>query len=437
MKLTIIGGGYVGLVSAACFSHIGHEVLVVEKVPEKVELLRRGVSPIYEPGLEELLKEGLSKGKLDFTSDIREGVKFSDVIFICVGTPSLPDGSADMSYVEEVARLTAKYMDRYKLIVNKSTVPVGTHKRVERTIRLYLKDKNLEFDVASNPEFLREGHAVKDFLEPDRIVVGVSSERAEKILRELYKPITDKGYPLLITNPPTAEIIKYASNTFLATKISFINMVADLCEKVGANVEEVAEGMGYDKRIGKEFLKAGLGWGGSCLPKDTKAFIKTLEEHRVNASILRGALSVNEERVGKFVQKLKEVLWVIRGKKVAIWGLSFKPNTDDIREAPSIRVIQDLLREGAIVRAYDPKAVPNMKKLFPEGEDLKYFGDKYEAVKGAEALLIITEWDEFKKVNFNKLKKLMELPIILDGRNIYNPDEVRKLGFEYYSVGRP
>ncbi len=437
MKLTIIGGGYVGLVSAACFSHIGHEVLVVEKVPEKVELLRRGISPIYEPGLEELLKEGLSKGKLDFTSDIREGVKFSDIIFICVGTPSLSDGSADMSYVEEVARLTAKYMDRYKLIVNKSTVPVGTHKRVERTIKLYLKDKNLEFDVASNPEFLREGHAVKDFLEPDRIVVGVSSERAEKILRELYKPITDKGYPLLVTNPPTAEIIKYASNTFLATKISFINMVADLCEKVGANVEEVAEGMGYDKRIGKEFLKAGLGWGGSCLPKDTKAFIKTLEEYGVNAGILKGALSVNEERVSKFVQKLKDVLWVIKGKKIAIWGLSFKPNTDDIREAPSIRVIQELLREEAVVRAYDPKAVPNMKRLFPEGEDLKYFSDKYEAVKGAEALLIITEWDEFKKVNFNKLKKLMELPIILDGRNIYNPEEVRKLGFEYYSVGRP
>lgn len=437
MKLTIIGGGYVGLVSAACFSHIGHEVLVVEKVPEKVELLRKGISPIYEPGLEELLKEGLSKGSLDFTSDIREGIKFSEVIFICVGTPSLPDGSADMSYVEEVARLTAKYMDGYKLIVNKSTVPVGTHKRVERTIRLYLKDKEIEFDVASNPEFLREGHAVKDFLEPDRIVIGVSSERAEGILREIYKPITDKGYPLLVTNPPTAEIIKYASNTFLATKISFINMIADLCEKVGANVEEVAEGMGYDKRIGREFLRAGIGWGGSCLPKDTKAFIKTLEEYGVNAGILRGALSVNEERVSKFVKKLKEILWVIKGKKIAIWGLSFKPNTDDIRDAPSIRVIQELLKEGALIRAYDPKAVPNMKRLFPEGEDLKYFSDKYDAVKGSEALLIITEWEEFKKADLNKLKKIMELPIILDGRNIYNPKEVRSLGFEYHSIGRP
>ena len=437
MKLTIIGGGYVGLVSAACFSHIGHEVLVVEKVPEKVELLRKGISPIYEPGLEELLKEGLSKGSLDFTSDIREGIKFSEVIFICVGTPSLPDGSADMSYVEEVARLIAKYMDGYKLVVNKSTVPVGTHKRVERTIRLYLKDKEIDFDVASNPEFLREGHAVKDFLEPDRIVIGVSSERAEGILREIYKPITDKGYPLLVTTPPTAEIIKYASNTFLATKISFINMIADLCEKVGANVEEVAEGMGYDKRIGREFLRAGIGWGGSCLPKDIKAFIKTLEEYGVNAGILRGALSVNEERVSKFVKKLKEILWVIKGKKIAIWGLSFKPNTDDIRDAPSIKVIQELLREGALIRAYDPKAIPNMKRLFPEGEDLKYFSDKYEAAKGAEALLIITEWEEFKKADLNKLKKIMELPIILDGRNIYNPEEVRSLGFEYYSVGRP
>ncbi|RUM31680.1 MAG: UDP-glucose 6-dehydrogenase, partial [Aquifex sp.] len=397
MKLSVIGGGYVGLVTAACFSHVGHEVLVVEKIPEKVELLRHGKSPIYEPGLEELLREGIKEGRLNFTTDIKEGVEFSEVIFVCVGTPSNPDGSADLSQVEEVARLTAKYMNGYKLLVNKSTVPVGTQQKVKRTLKLYLKGKDVEFDVASNPEFLREGHAVKDFLEPDRIVIGVESERAKEILLEIYKPITEKGFPILVTNPPTAEIIKYASNTFLATKISFINMIADLCEKVGANVEEVASGMGYDRRIGKEFLKAGLGWGGSCLPKDTKAFIRILEDFGVDATILKGTLSVNESRVDRLIRKLKEALWILKGKMIAVWGLSFKPNTDDIREAPSLRVIERLLREGAKVRAYDPKAVENFKRIFVEGEDLKYFHDKYKAVEGAEALLILTEWDEFKR----------------------------------------
>jgi len=437
MKLSVIGGGYVGLVTAACFSHVCHEVLVVEKIPEKVELLRHGKSPIYEPGLEELLREGIKEGRLDFTTDIKEGVEFSEVIFVCVGTPSNPDGSADLSQVEEVARLTAKYMNGYKLLVNKSTVPVGTQQKVKRTLKLYLKGKDVEFDVASNPEFLREGHAVKDFLEPDRIVIGVESERAKEILLEIYKPITEKGFPILVTNPPTAEIIKYASNTFLATKISFINMIADLCEKVGANVEEVASGMGYDRRIGKEFLKAGLGWGGSCLPKDTKAFIRILEDFGVDATILKGALSVNESRVDRLIRKLKEALWILKGKTIAVWGLSFKPNTDDIREAPSLRVVERLLREGAKVRAYDPKAVENFKRIFVEGEDLKYFHDKYKAVEGAEALLILTEWDEFKRANLERVKGLMELPIIVDGRNVFDPEEVRKLGFEYYSMGRP
>ena len=437
MKLSVIGGGYVGLVTAACFSHVGHEVLVVEKIPEKVELLRHGKSPIYEPGLEELLREGIKEGRLNFTTDIKEGVEFSEVIFVCVGTPSNPDGSADLSQVEEVARLTAKYMNGYKLLVNKSTVPVGTQQKVKRTLKLYLKGKDVEFDVASNPEFLREGHAVKDFLEPDRIVIGVESERAKEILLEIYKPITEKGFPILVTNPPTAEIIKYASNTFLATKISFINMIADLCEKVGANVEEVASGMGYDRRIGKEFLKAGLGWGGSCLPKDTKAFIRILEDFGVDATILKGTLSVNESRVDRLIRKLKEALWILKGKMIAVWGLSFKPNTDDIREAPSLRVVERLLREGAKVRAYDPKAVENFKRIFVEGEDLKYFHDKYKAVEGAEALLILTEWDEFKRANLERVKGLMELPIIVDGRNVFDPEEVRKLGFEYYSMGRP
>ncbi|NPA32711.1 MAG: UDP-glucose/GDP-mannose dehydrogenase family protein [Aquificae bacterium] len=436
MKLTVIGGGYVGLVTAACFSHVGHEVLVVEKIPEKVEMLRKGESPIYEPGLEELLREGLKSGRLDFTTDVKRGIEFSEVLFVCVGTPPKPDGRADLSQVEEVARLTAEYMNDYKLIVNKSTVPVGTQRRVKRTLKLYLGERDIPFDVASNPEFLREGHAVKDFLEPDRIVIGVENQRAEKILREIYKPITDKGFPLLVTNPPTAEIIKYASNTFLATKISFINMIADLCERVGGDVEEVARGMGYDKRIGKDFLRAGLGWGGSCLPKDTKAFIRICEDMGVDATILKGAEAINESRVPKLLKKLEEALWVLKGKTVAIWGLSFKPNTDDIREAPSLRVVQKLLSEGARVRAYDPKAVENFKRIFKEGEDLKYFTDKYEAVKGAEALLILTEWEEFARADLKKVKNLMKLPIIIDGRNVYEPQRLKKLGFEYYSMGR-
>ncbi|WP_461832406.1 UDP-glucose dehydrogenase family protein [Aquifex sp.] len=437
MKLTVIGGGYVGLVSAACFSHVGHEVLVVEKVPEKVELLRKGISPIYEPGLEELIREGLKEGKLDFTTDIRSGIEFSDVLFICVGTPPNADGSADLSQVEEVARLTAEYMEGYKLLVNKSTVPVGTQKRVKETIKLYLNGRDVNFDVASNPEFLREGFAVKDFLEPDRIVIGVDSEKAKEILTEIYKPITDKGFPLLITTPETAELIKYASNVFLATKISFINMVADLCEKVGANVEDVATGMGYDKRIGKDFLKAGLGWGGSCLPKDTKAFLKMCEEYGVDGGIVESSIRINEKRVEKLIEKLKKILWILKGKKIAVWGLSFKPNTDDIREAPSIKVITKLLKEGAKVRAYDPKAMENFKKLFVEGEDLKYCENKYEALKGAEALLILTEWDEFKRANLERVKNLMKLPVIIDGRNVYEPQKVRELGFIYESMGRP
>ncbi|MDQ7039026.1 MAG: UDP-glucose/GDP-mannose dehydrogenase family protein [Aquificota bacterium] len=435
MRITVVGGGYVGLVTGACFSHLGNDVLVVEKVPEKVKMLKEGRSPIYEPGLEDLIREGLKRGNLGFTTDIGEGVAFSEVIFICVGTPSLPDGSADLSQVEEVARLTAKLMDSYRLLVEKSTVPVNTHQLVKKTVQRYLK-RDVPFDVASNPEFLREGSAVLDFLNPDRIVVGVESERARRIMEEVYRPFTDRGVPLLITDPATAELIKHASNSFLAMKISFINMIADLCEKTGADVKLVTEGMGYDRRIGRDFLNAGIGYGGSCFPKDVRAFIRIAEEYGVDFSLLKEVERINSGRVERFMDKVRNALWTLKDKRVAVWGLSFKPNTDDIREAPSIKVVETLIREGARVRAYDPKAVSNFRVLFPPGDRISYPEDMYEAVKGAEALLILTEWEEFVKADMEKVKELMDLPVVVDGRNIFEPEEMKRMGFEYYSVGR-
>ena len=435
MKVTVIGGGYVGLVTGACFSHLGNEVLLAEKVPEKVDKLRKGESPIYEPGLEELLREGIDRGTLRFTTDIKEGVEFSEVIFICVGTPSLPDGSADLSQVEEVARLTAKNMDSYRLLVEKSTVPVNTHQLVKKTVQRYLK-RDAPFDVASNPEFLREGSAVYDFLNPDRVVVGVESDRAREIMEELYRPLTDKGFPLIVTDPSTAELIKHASNSFLAMKISFINMVADLCERTGADVELVAEGMGYDKRIGREFLNAGIGYGGSCFPKDVKAFIKMAEDVGLDFGLLKEVERINAQRVERFMEKVLNALWTLKNKRVAVWGLAFKPNTDDIREAPSLRILPELLKRGAEVRAYDPKATENFRRVFLPGEDLTYVEDKYDAVDGAEALLILTEWEEFAKADMKKVRELMELPVVVDGRNVFEPERMKQLGFEYFSIGR-
>jgi nucleotide sugar dehydrogenase len=436
MRLTVVGAGYVGLTTAVCFAHLGNEVMVVEKLPEKVQALKRGEVPFYEPGLEEMLRENLSLGRLFFTTDLKEGLDFSDVIFICVGTPQRPDGSADLSQVEEVARETAKLMEGYKLLVEKSTVPVNTHKLIKRTVERYLKirGKILEFDVASNPEFLREGSAVRDFLEPDRIVIGVESERARRIMEELYK---DFKCPIIFTDPATSELIKHASNSFLAMKISYINMVADLCERVGADVRLVAEGMGYDKRIGREFLRAGIGWGGSCFPKDIKAFIKMAKDHGVDFSLLEEVDKINQRRAVQFVEKVKSVLWSLKDKTLAVWGLSFKPNTDDIREAPSLRLVPMLLKEGARLKLYDPKAMENFKKLYPPGKDLDYAPDMYSAVEGASALLIFTEWEEFQRADLSRVKELMELPIIIDGRNIYEPKVVRGLGFEYYGMGVP
>jgi UDPglucose 6-dehydrogenase len=436
MRLTVVGAGYVGLTTAVCFAHLGNEVMVVEKLPEKVQALKEGKVPFYEPGLEEMLRENQSLGRLSFTTDLKEGLDFSDVIFICVGTPQRPDGSANLSQVEEVARETARFMEGYKLLVEKSTVPVNTHKLIKRTVERYLKrrGKILEFDVVSNPEFLREGSAVRDFLEPDRIVIGVESERARRIMEELYK---DFKCPIIFTDPATSELIKHASNSFLAMKISYINMVADLCEKVGADVRLVAEGMGYDKRIGREFLRAGIGWGGSCFPKDIKAFMKMAKDHGVDFSLLEEVDKINQRRAVQFVEKVKSVLWSLKDKTLAVWGLSFKPDTDDIREAPSLRLVSMLLKEGARLKLYDPKAMENFKRLYPPGKDLDYAPDMYSAVEGASALLIFTEWEEFQRADLSRVKELMELPIIIDGRNIYEPEVVRGLGFEYYGVGVP
>ncbi|NPA51796.1 MAG: UDP-glucose/GDP-mannose dehydrogenase family protein [Aquificae bacterium] len=436
MKITVIGAGYVGLVTAACFAELGNEVMCVEKLEDKLEKLRKGETPIYEPGLEGILKNNISEGRLKFTSDIEEGVDFSDVIFICVGTPQSETGKADLSQVEEASRQIAQAMDRYKLVIEKSTVPVNTHQWVKKTIKRYAR-KDLDFDVASNPEFLREGSAIYDFMNPDRIVVGVESKKAEEIFKQLYKPFTEKGFPLMITTPATAELIKHASNSFLAMKISYINMIADLCEKVGADVKEVADGMGYDKRIGRAFLNAGIGYGGSCFPKDVKAFIKIAEDHGVDFGLLKETEKINQERREKFVEKIENILWVNKDKNLAIWGLAFKPNTDDIRESPAIDIVRELDEAGANLRLYDPKAEDNFKQLFPEKENIRYVKDKYEAVKDADALIIITDWDEFKEADLEKIKKLMRLPIIIDGRNIYEPKEVREKGFEYYPIGRP
>ncbi len=433
MRITVVGGGYVGLTTGICFSHLGYEVKVVEKVPQKVSMLNEGVVPIYEPGLEDMLKDSLRLKRISFTTDLVEGLEFSEVIFICVGTPQQEDGSADLSQVEEVARLTAEHMESYKLLVEKSTVPVNTHKLIKKTLQRYMK-RHVEFDVASNPEFLREGSAVKDFLEPDRIVIGVESERAKNLLQKLYEPIKA---PILFTDPATAELIKHASNSFLAMKISFINMISDLCEKTGADVKLVADGMGYDKRIGRAFLDAGIGWGGSCFPKDVRAFIKMAEDYGVDFSLLREVYKINARRIENFLEKVKNALWSLKNKKLAVWGLSFKPNTDDIREAPSIKIVSALLREGAKLQLYDPKAMGNFRRIFPEGEDLVYAQNMYEAIKECDALLILTEWEEFKKADLEKVKHLLKLPIVIDGRNIYEPAHMRELGFEYYCMGRP
>lgn len=428
-KICIIGTGYVGLVSGVCFAELGNNVICVDNDENKISLLKQDKIPIYEPGLEDLLKK--NKNRISFTSSIKDGVINSDIIFIAVGTPPRPDGSADLSSIEHVVREIAYNMKSYKLIVDKSTVPVETGEKVKITIERNLR-KKVKFDVASNPEFLREGNAINDFLNPERIVIGVESKKAEKILKEIYKPINS---PIIVVDIKSAELIKHASNSFLATKISFINSVANLCEKVGADITKVALGMGYDKRIGKEFLNAGIGYGGFCFPKDVDAFYWIAKKNGYDFKILRAVRDVNRYQKENFVKKIEDTLWILQGKTVSVLGLSFKPNTDDIRFAPSIDIIKMLIQKGAKIKAYDPKAMNKAKEVL-KGYNVEYCKSVYDAVRKSDCMVIITEWNEFMKINFKKVKKIMKQPIIIDGRNIYQPERLKKIGFIYKGVGR-
>ncbi|MBI4982060.1 MAG: UDP-glucose/GDP-mannose dehydrogenase family protein [Candidatus Omnitrophica bacterium] len=430
MNISIIGSGYVGLVSGTCFAELGNKVICADNDAKKIALLKNGRVPIFEPGLEELIKNNLKKGRLKFSTNIKEAVINSEVIFIAVGTPPLDSGEADLTGIEHVARSIAQNLTGYRLIVEKSTVPVETGERVKHTIATYVKRK-IKFDVASNPEFLREGTAINDFMHPDRIVIGVESKKARDILTSLYQPL---NAPIVVTNIKSAELIKHASNAFLATKISFINAVSRVCDKVGANVEEVAKGMCLDKRIGRAFLDAGIGYGGSCFPKDLDAFVTISENVGYDFDLLKAARRVNEEQKSFYLKKIKDALWVLKDKNIGILGLSFKPNTDDIRSAPSLDIIKSLLQDGAKVRAYDPQA---MLKIKNEINGITLCKDPYEVARHADCLLVVTEWDEFKELDFKRLKKQMRCALIIDGRNIYDPEEMSKFGFKYISIGRP
>ncbi|MER3401735.1 MAG: UDP-glucose 6-dehydrogenase [Armatimonadota bacterium] len=429
MKITVVGAGYVGLVTGVVFADLGNEVICVDIDAHKVDAINKGRTPIYEPGLDELLQRNLEEERLRATTDLAGAVRESEVIFITVGTPPRENGEPDLQYVDEVARAIGEALNGYKIIVNKSTVPVGTGDRVRQIIEQHRKEPH-EFDVVSNPEFLREGSAVHDTLYPDRIVIGTDNPRAARKIVELYAPLER---PMLITNLPTAEIIKYASNAFLALKISYINAIADLCERVGADVVQVAKAMGYDPRIGAHFLQAGLGFGGSCFPKDVKAFAHSVQRYGLDPSLYETVLAINEARPRQFVQRIAERLNGLRDKTVGLLGLAFKPNTDDIREARSIEIMRHLLQEGAQVRAYDPVAMPNMQAIYPH---ITYCKSAYEVAEGADALVLVTEWNEFKQLNFERIKHLMRQPNLFDGRNLYDPQRLRKLGFYYYGIGR-
>lgn len=428
-KVCMIGTGYVGLVTGTCFAEIGHKVICVDKDKSKIDTLKAGQIPIYEPGLGELVAKNRKRNRLSFTTSMQDAVKASDIIFIAVNTPPLPDGGADLSFVEACTREAAGYANGYKLLVEKSTVPVQTGERIKQVLQ-HMGNAGKNIEVASNPEFLREGSAIEDFLKPDRVVVGVESVKAEKMLRELYAPVKTR---FLVTDIRSAELIKHASNSFLALKISYINAIANICEKVGADVSMVAEGMGLDGRIGRSFLNAGIGYGGSCFPKDVSAFIKIAEANGYDFSLLKDTEKINNDQRLWLIRKLEQALWTLKGKKIGVLGLAFKPNTDDLRNAPAKDIIQALIERGAEVRGYDPVAADRMKTIFP---DIDYVKNPYDAAKDADALLIVTEWDTVKKMNLKRIKKAMATPIVIDGRNAFDPREMSKLGFVYQSVGR-
>lgn len=430
----MIGTGYVGLVSGACFSEFGHDVVCVDKDLAKINALRGGNITIYEPGLEALVAVNMRNGRLKFTTDLADAVGSADAVFIAVGTPSRRgDGHADLSFVHDAATEIGRALFGYTVIVTKSTVPVGTGYEVEKIIRSV--NPELEFDVASNPEFLREGSAIEDFMRPDRIVVGINSEKGREVMTELYRSLFLNETPVLFTGRETAELIKYAANSFLATKITFINEMADLCEKVGANIQDVARGIGLDGRIGLKFLHAGPGYGGSCFPKDTLALLRTSDIYGTSMKIVEATVNVNDQRKKRMADKVLEACGgSLKGKTIAVLGLTFKPNTDDMRDAPSIEIINPLLEQGATVRAYDPEGMPEARKLL---KDVCYCDSTYKTIEGADALLIVTEWNEFRALDLERVKLLLSAPIIIDLRNIYPPEQMLAAGFQYTSVGRP
>lgn len=436
MKVTIVGTGYVGLVTGACFSEVGIDVTCVDIDEKKIENLKKGIIPIYEPGLEDMVERNVQKGRLHFSTKLSESLEGVSVVFGAVGTPPDEDGSADLKYVLQVSKEVAENMSDYLIMVTKSTVPVGTAEKVRKTMSDALKERgsDLQFDVASNPEFLKEGAAVDDFLRPDRIVVGVDSKKAENIISKLYKPFTMNGHPVIFMDIVSAEMTKYTANSMLATKISFMNDIANLCEIVGADVNMVRKGIGSDRRIGNYFIYPGTGYGGSCFPKDVKALIKTSDDFGYSLDVLKAVENVNNrQKHVLFVKAMKYFDQDLKGKTFAMWGLSFKPQTDDMREAPSLVIIKNLLERGAKVKAYDPVAMEETKRII--GDKIEYVNDQYEALIDADALFLVTEWPEFKFPNFNVMSKLLNNKVIFDGRNVYDVDELKADGYDYFGIG--
>ena len=437
MKIAIVGTGYVGLVTGTCFAEMGTEVFCVDVDKNKIDNLKKGIVPIYEPGLDELVARNMQAGRLHFTTELKECLDEVEVLFSAVGTPPDEDGSADLKYVLEVARTVGRYMNKYILVVTKSTVPVGTAQKVKRAIKdeQAKRNVNIEFDIASNPEFLKEGAAVKDFMSPDRVVVGVESERAQKLMSKLYKPFLLNNFRVIFMDIPSAEMTKYAANSMLATRISFMNDIANLCEIVGADVNMVRSGIGSDTRIGRKFLYPGIGYGGSCFPKDVKALIKTAEQNGYKMRVLSAVEEVNEQQKSVLFEKLvKHFNGDLKGKTVALWGLAFKPETDDMREAPALILIDKLLKAGCQVRAYDSAAMQECKRRI--GDTIYYACDMYDAVLDADALMLVTEWKEFRLPSWAVIKKTMAQQVVLDGRNIYDKKEMEELGFVYYCIGK-
>ncbi len=432
MKIAVVGSGYVGLVAGACLAENGNEVVCVDKDPAKIRALQRGKIPIYEPGLEELVRRNRSEKRLVFTTALERGVRNSQIIFIAVGTPTGEDGSADLQHVLSVARDTARAMNGYKVIVNKSTVPVGTAAKVREVIR---RETTHPFSVVSNPEFLKQGAAIDDFMKPDRVVIGAEDPRGAELMRELYAPFTRTGAPIMLMDCASAELSKYAANAMLATRISFMNEVANVCEATGANVDQVRRAVAADRRIGSSFLFPGVGYGGSCFPKDVKAMVRFAAEKNYTFSILEAVEGVNERQKTRLLTKMQSQMGSLKGKRIAVWGLAFKPRTDDMREAPAVPLINAILAAGAAVQAYDPEAMTVARGIF--GSKVTFAENGYAALKGADALAIVTEWNEFREPDFDRMKKLLRSPVIFDGRNLYNPDQIRAHGFTYLSIGRP